>query len=217
MLTQLLPARFDFIAVILHSRTTNTYIDKCVQHEPIHACMHAFWKAMLYITTTQRGWCIEVVASILARLQSRQLLPWGGSVQIISSHACMHAARFAKEASVSSEGEADGGPLRTHVLRPSFTYIYIYIYIHIYIYIYVYIHICIYIYIHTSMCAVLFPHPWFLTAACSRLSPKSCNLRHHVNTWSATCRNIPRKLRPVHLLRVFLLRVLESSFPGDSL
>ena len=24
-------------------------------------------------------------------------------------------------------------------------------------------------------------------------------------------------LRPVHLLRVFLLRVLESNFPGDSL
>ena len=26
-----------------------------------------------------------------------------------------------------------------------------------------------------------------------------------------------RQLRPVHLLRVLLLRVLESNFPGDSL
>ena len=26
-----------------------------------------------------------------------------------------------------------------------------------------------------------------------------------------------KEIRPVHLLRVFLLRVLESNFPGDSL
>ena len=30
-------------------------------------------------------------------------------------------------------------------------------------------------------------------------------------------RSITERLRPVHLLRVFLLRVLESNFPGDSL
>ena len=29
--------------------------------------------------------------------------------------------------------------------------------------------------------------------------------------------HIPPIYRPVHLLRVFLLRVLESNFPGDSL
>ena len=28
---------------------------------------------------------------------------------------------------------------------------------------------------------------------------------------------LPGDLRPVHLLRVFLLRVLESNFPGDPL
>ena len=28
---------------------------------------------------------------------------------------------------------------------------------------------------------------------------------------------VPDELRPVHLLRVFLLRVLESNFPGDPL
>ena len=29
---------------------------------------------------------------------------------------------------------------------------------------------------------------------CSRLNPKSCILRHYLNTWSATCHNKPRKL-----------------------
>ena len=43
------------------------------------------------------------------------------------------------------------------------------------------------------MGAALFP-PLFLTPACSRLSPVSCNLRHYVNTWPATCHNEPRKL-----------------------
>ena len=33
-----------------------------------------------------------------------------------------------------------------------------------------------------------------MTAARSRLSPKSCNLRHHVNTWPTTCHNKLRKL-----------------------
>ena len=34
----------------------------------------------------------------------------------------------------------------------------------------------------------------FFKKKCSCLGPKSCNLRHYVNTWSTTCHNKPRKL-----------------------
>ena len=37
-------------------------------------------RAILYTTTTQRGWCIEAFVSILAHLQSLKLLPGGGGV-----------------------------------------------------------------------------------------------------------------------------------------
>ena len=70
-------------------------------------------------------------------------------------------------------------------------HIYVYIYIYIYIYIYVYIYIYIYIW------ALSYPPPDFWPPhrlSHSRLSPKSCNLRHYVNTWSTTCHNKPRKL-----------------------
>ena len=37
-------------------------------------------RAILYTTTTQRGWCIGAFVSILARLQSPKLLPGGAGV-----------------------------------------------------------------------------------------------------------------------------------------
>ena len=72
-------------------------------------------------------------------------------------------------------------------------YIYIYIYVNTYIYIY------IYIYTYVRHIAECLPggHGF---AQVRRLTTRGCE-------W----------LRPVHLLRAFLLRVLESSFPGDPL
>ena len=38
------------------------------------------WEDRLYTTTTQRGWCIDTFASILAQSQSEKSLPGGGGV-----------------------------------------------------------------------------------------------------------------------------------------
>ena len=61
----------------------------------------------------------------------------------------------------------------------------------------------IYIYIHIYM---------FNMRATSRVEQFSCAGRSDRDQGQA-----PDTLRPVHLLIIFLLRVLESSFPGDSL
>ena len=69
---------------------------------------------------------------------------------------------------------------------------------YVYIYIYMYIYMCIYIYIYIYIVI-----PW-----------------GRGRDWGApkSGRALVRSaLRPVHLLRVVLLRVLESNFPGDSL
>ena len=39
----------------------------------------------------------------------------------------------------------------------------------------------------------------------------------HDAPWEPGWGPIPSAVRPVHMLRVFLLRILESDFPGDSL
>ena len=65
------------------------------------------------------------------------------------------------------------------------------------VYIYVYIYIYIYIYIHTYI---------------HRYSRWTTHL-----TLEASCAPGVCKIRPVHLLIIILLRVLESNFPGDSL
>ena len=98
-----------------------------------------------------------------------------------------------------------------------YVYIYIYVYtyiliayidisianIHVYIYIYIYIHIYIYIYIYIYI---------FGRGDFGRDDPSVCP--------PGGLTGAPEYLlflRWVHLLRVFLLRVLESNFPGDSL
>ena len=67
--------------------------------------------------------------------------------------------------------------------------VYVCMYVCMYVYIYIYIYTCMYAYIHV--------HELF--------GPK--------RAFSTSGRAL--SLRPVHLLRVFLLRVLESNFPGD--
>ena len=64
-----------------------------------------------------------------------------------------------------------------------------------YIYIYIYVYIYIYIYMYEVT----------LDTAAFGARPLAATLGGEV------------PLRPVHLLRVSLLRVLESNFPGDSL
>ena len=41
---------------------------------------HTFGRAIIYTTTTQRGWCIEAFVLNLSHLQSLKLLPGGGGV-----------------------------------------------------------------------------------------------------------------------------------------
>ena len=83
-------------------------------------------------------------------------------------------------------------------------YIYIYIHTHIYVYIYIYIHTHTYTYTHTYRSARRG------RASCAGRAAPGC-----LNTITITYYN--HYLRPVHLLRVSLLRVLESNFPGDPL
>ena len=122
-----------------------------------------------------------------------------------------------------------------------YVYVYIYIYIYTYIYIYIYIHVYIYIYICTEAPAdarlSAFPCPMlvvvyaqshcvicvfvhcFNVMCCFDVAERpiihlfvvfSDSLRtNDSESWSA--------LRPVHLLRVSLLRALESNFPGNPL
>ena len=89
--------------------------------------------------------------------------------------------------------------------------------LHIYIYI-LYVHIILYI-IHIYYRASAPPRGPFASSAPPPSPPLRPFGRKHVNEEmfrgshlsNTTC------LRPVHLLRVSLLRVLESNFPGDSL
>ena len=74
-------------------------------------------------------------------------------------------------------------------------YVCIYIYISISLSLYIYIYIYTYVYI---------PGP----------IPPSGSLGKGIPLREA---RLAQALRPVHLLRVFLLRVLESNFPGDPL
>ena len=118
-----------------------------------------------------------------------------------------------------------------------YIYIYAYIYIHIYIYTYIYIYIYIYVCVLRSFSSQL------SRAAGARAAPRVTNTTTTtiiiIITTTTTmiivinCNNadnnnngpLPRPagrparsaVRPVHLLSVFLLRVLESNFPGDSL
>ena len=75
-----------------------------------------------------------------------------------------------------------------------------YIYIYIYIHIHIHIHIHIYIYIYIRI---------YIGAG----DPDILPLPAPPDYGDATVDVV----RPVHLLRVSLLRVLESNFPGDPL
>ena len=72
-------------------------------------------------------------------------------------------------------GLGSGIPLPSVDIRRRGTHIYMYIYI--------------YIYRRRTIPPLIFDRRMF-----SPKPPKSCNLRHYVNTWSATCHNKPRKL-----------------------
>ena len=65
-------------------------------------------------------------------------------------------------------------------------------------------HICIYIYIYRERERERDLH-----------TCRTC--AHTRRATSRSARGVCYIIRPVHLLRVFLLKVLESNFPGDSL
>ena len=108
-------------------------------------------------------------------------------------------------------------------------YVYIYIYIHIS---YVRIYIYIYIYTHLSTrvlsrlgrspiqprlrrVANIFAPPG--EKSNSSISNSNNNSNNNSKNHSHNHNSNHSIIRPVHLLRVSLLRVLESNFPGDSL
>ena len=124
--------------------------------------------------------------------------------------------------------------------------IYIYTYIYIYIYIYKYIYICTYISISLSLYIYIYIYIYTHIHDLSQVSPapgaargggpaaqtalereRFTELAERVESgsgilppppWPRSPAGDPRgRIRPVHLLRVFLLRVLESNFPGDPL
>ena len=70
-----------------------------------------------------------------------------------------------------------------------YIYIYIYIYVYIYIYIYTYVYIYIYIYIYVY----------------------NYNSNYMYGRKSIDCMGV----RPISLLRLSLLRLIDSNFPGD--
>ena len=78
------------------------------------------------------------------------------------------------------------------IIRSTMLYMYTYIYIYIYVYIY------IYIYIYHRL-------------------PVAQRPGHGAQEAGLLVVRLRRVLRPVHLLRVSVLRVLESDFPGDPL
>ena len=86
------------------------------------------------------------------------------------------------------------------------------VYMHIHINIHMHKHIYIYTYVCLSACLPV------CLSACPPVS-RSLALSHLGGLKGSTIKGQFRKcgLRPVHLLRVSLLRVLESNFPGDPL
>ena len=87
-----------------------------------------------------------------------------------------------------------------------YTYIYIYIYIHIHIP----IHIPIHIYTNINNSNNNNDNNAMMKQARAPLSGERASVTGGIGRGQEI-------MLPVHLLRVFLLRVLESNFPGDSL
>ena len=91
-----------------------------------------------------------------------------------------------------------------------------YICIHVCVYIYAYIytcahtHICVYIYIYIYVCVCIHIYIYIYIAYLGVQEGVRRGARLHEVLLASL-------LRPVHLLRVFLLRGLASNFPEDSL
>ena len=102
---------------------------------------------------------------------------------------------------------------RSNNIYSYYIYIYIYIDTHIYIYIYLYY---IYIYIYTCVCIYIYIYVYLYLSISLSLS---IYIYIYIYTHKANRPASAREclLRPVHLQRVSLLRVLESNFPGDPL
>ena len=104
---------------------------------------------------------------------------------------------------------------------------YIYIYICMYIYIYIYlslsIYIYIYIYMYFSPCAHQSedpPTPWAPKMGPFFGSPFSDPCQAVIrwpSQWPQRCTRRGAQGRPISLLRLSLLRLLDSNFPGNSL
>ena len=88
-------------------------------------------------------------------------------------------------------------------------YIHISLSLSIYIYMCIYIYIYIYLFIYIYNNHTIYIHIFNIQEAPQEVRPEGSEL--------ARCSLEQMAVRPVHLLRVFLLRVLESNFPGDSL
>ena len=84
--------------------------------------------------------------------------------------------------------------------------------------------VCVYIYIYTYnysyMIICPFRHAVKSTSKFMLVAQLYILVKYKSHTCDDTKRYhecMPTHLRPVHLFRVFLLRVLESNFPGDPL
>ena len=67
---------------------------------------------------------------------------------------------------------------------------------------------CIHVYMYTCVCVHVYIYIYIYTCI---------NIYECIGTCMYMCVCMCTSVRPVHLLRVSLLRVLESTFPGDSL
>ena len=100
-----------------------------------------------------------------------------------------------------------------------YIYIYIFLYIHIYIYIYIYIHTYIHTHHHNNIILyhTISYYIMLNVAVVLRFGRPRRGGRPPGLPADDGQQGLIGKLRPVHLLRVSLLRVLESNFPGDPL
>ena len=106
-------------------------------------------------------------------------------------------------------------------------YVYLYLYLYISIYIYIYVYIYIYIHTYTSL-SIIYIYIYIDThMKHMRLASQSWILGRHCSS-NATCLILPGRkrrccgsthhpIRPISLLTLSLLTLLDSNFPGNPL
>ena len=105
-----------------------------------------------------------------------------------------------------------------------YTYINIYIYIHTYVHMYMCIHVYIYIYIYICICICAYAYIYiYIYIYVYSLRKASFQFAHYKRSLlyykcaRETRKLLNRPLRPISLLTLSLLRLLESNFPGNPL